>query len=410
MFFTTDQFYAFFLFLLIPRIFPHRMKIVHIITRLIVGGAQENNLLSCEGQHDRGHDVTLITGPALGPEGSLLDRAKSYGYRVETVDSMRRSILPLKDWQTYRWLIHRLRELKPDVVHTHSSKAGIIGRWAAHRAAVPRIVHTIHGLAFTASTSQLVNNVYKSLERKTAPITHAIVCVADAMRDQSLAANIGTPEQYFTVYSGMETQTFINPPISREIIRRGLVLKNDDVVIGTIARLFHLKGHDDLLDIAPRLCAEFPNLKFLWIGDGLLRADFERRIAAMNLTNRFILTGLVPPARIPELVNAMDILVHPSRREGLARALPQGALSQIPVVTYDIDGNKEGLQPNETGFLISPFDSKKLADAIATLARDSNLRQTMGAKGRQFALSRFDTRVMVDALEKVYSNLTPRHQ
>ncbi|HZK80743.1 MAG TPA: glycosyltransferase, partial [Humisphaera sp.] len=104
------------------------MKIVHIITRLIVGGAQENTLLSCEGQHDRGHDVTLITGPAIGPEGSLLERATSYGYRVETIDAMRRSILPFKDWSTYRGLIRRLREIKPDVVHTHSSKAGIIGR------------------------------------------------------------------------------------------------------------------------------------------------------------------------------------------------------------------------------------------------------------------------------------------
>src|SRR3954468_24446272 len=107
------------------------MRIVHIITRLIVGGAQENTLLSCEGQHDLGHDVTLITGPSLGPEGSLMERACSYGYRVETIDEMRRSILPMKDWRTYSWLTRRLAELGPDVVHTHSSKAGIIGRWAA---------------------------------------------------------------------------------------------------------------------------------------------------------------------------------------------------------------------------------------------------------------------------------------
>src|SRR5919202_1008629 len=104
------------------------MRIVHVITRLIVGGAQENTLLSCEGQHDRGHEVTLITGPALGPEGSLMQRAQSYGYRVEVIDTMRRAILPIKDWRTYRMLIQRLRELQPDVVHTHSSKAGIIGR------------------------------------------------------------------------------------------------------------------------------------------------------------------------------------------------------------------------------------------------------------------------------------------
>src|SRR6476660_7852093 len=139
------------------------MRIVHIITRLIVGGAQENTLLSCEGQHDRGHDLTLITGPPIGPEGSLMERATKYGYRVEVVEQMRRSILPLKDWRTYRWLIHRLREIKPDVVHTHSSKAGIIGRWAAHRAGVAGVVHTIHGLAFTASTRRSVNWVYKKL-------------------------------------------------------------------------------------------------------------------------------------------------------------------------------------------------------------------------------------------------------
>src|ERR1700750_2151463 len=125
------------------------MKIVHIITRLIIGGAQENTLLSCEGQHDLGHEVTLITGPALGPEGSLMERAESYGYRVETIDDMRRSILPGKDWKTYRWLIRRLREIKPDVVHTHSSKAGIIGRWAAHPAGGSALVHTIHGMAAT---------------------------------------------------------------------------------------------------------------------------------------------------------------------------------------------------------------------------------------------------------------------
>ena len=134
------------------------MKIVHIITRLIIGGAQENTLLSCEGQHDRGHEVTLFTGPALGPEGSLIERAKAYGYRVEVLEDLRRSILPGRDYRVYRHLIQRLKELQPDIVHTHSSKAGIIGRRAAYRANVPAIIHTIHGLAFTESTSRLVNH------------------------------------------------------------------------------------------------------------------------------------------------------------------------------------------------------------------------------------------------------------
>jgi len=188
-----------------------------------------------------------------------------------------------------------------------------------------------------------VNSVYKMLERNVAPITHEIVCVADAMRDQSLAARVGRPEQYVTVYSGMETSAYLNPPVPREQVRRELGLRDEHIAIGTIARLFHLKGHDDLLAMAPELCREHPHVRFLWVGDGLLRPSFESQIAAMGLTDRFILTGLVPPSRIPELTNAMDILVHPSRREGLARALPQGALAGNPVVTYDIDGNREAM-------------------------------------------------------------------
>ena len=383
------------------------MRIAHVITRLIVGGAQENTLLSCEGQHHRGHEVTLVTGPALGPEGSLMDRAKGFGYRVIEVDEMRRSILPLKDFRTYGRLVRLLTELKPDVVHTHSSKAGILGRWAADKAKVAVIVHTVHGLAFTASTSRMVNSVYKALERQAAPLTTRIVCVADAMREQSLAANIGTREQYVTIYSGMETQPFLSPPVAREAVRDGMGIRDEHVVVGTIARLFHLKGHEDLLDLAPGLCAKHPALRFLWVGDGLLRAQFERRIEAMGLRDRFILTGLVPPSRIPELANAMDVLVHPSRREGLARALPQASLAAKPVVTYDVDGNREGVVDGRTGFVLPPFDRAKLGQAIERFLADAGLRRSMGEAGRAFALGRFDAKVMVDALEGLYTSLLP---
>src|SRR5262249_53700539 len=155
---------------------------------------------------------------------------------------------------------HLLEELQPDVVHTHSSKGGILGRWAAYRARVPFVVHTIHGLAFTASTSRALNFAYRMLEKITAPITERIVCVADAMREQSLAGGVGRREQYVTVYSGMETRPFLDPLVPREQVRRELGLRDEHIVIGTIARLFHLKGHDDLLDMAPALCRDHPSL------------------------------------------------------------------------------------------------------------------------------------------------------
>lgn len=380
------------------------MRIIHIITRLIVGGAQENTLLSCEGQHDAGHDVTLLTGPPLGPEGSLMTRATEYGYKVETLDAMRRSILPFKDVLTYRQIKKRLIELKPDVVHTHSSKAGIIGRWAAHHARVPKIIHTIHGLAFTTSTHKTVNTFYKWTERKTAPITHRIVSVADAMTRVSLENNIGKPEQYITIHSGMDLQPFLDPPIARYAMRRDLGLYESDIAVGTIARLFHLKGHDDLIQLAPKLCAQFPRLKFVWIGDGILRCDFEKRIEAMNLRHRFIFTGLVSPQKIPELVNALDIVAHPSRREGLARAIPQGQLARCPVVCYDIDGNIEGLINGETGFAVKPFDVDAFGNALAALLSDDAKRKQMGEAGRVFASSIFDARVMVKKLLDVYQS------
>lgn len=382
-----------------------KLKIVHIITRLIIGGAQENTLLSCEGQHDLGHDVTLLSGPAIGPEGSLVARARAYGYRVEILDTMRRSILPVQDLFIYRSLVKRLKELQPDVVHTHSSKAGIIGRWAAHRAKVPAVVHTIHGLSWTASTLAPVNATYRWLEKITAPVTGRIVCVADAMRDQSLARGLGEASQYVTVYSGMSTAVFVNPPVARDVVRKQLGLSDDHIAVGTIARLFDLKGHEDLLEFAPQLCTKYPNLRFLWVGDGSRRAEFEKRIAQMNLKDRFILTGLVPPTRIPELCGAMDVVVHPSRREGLARALAQGALARCPVVTYDIDGNREALIEGETGYLIQPFNTEMLKLRLMRLLDDPVALRHMGERGRTFALARFDTQAMVDGLERVYADL-----
>jgi len=380
------------------------MRIVHIITRLIVGGAQENTLLSCERQRGRGHEVTLMTGPALGPEGSLMEQACSGGYGVEVVDEMRRAILPVRDLGAYRQLVRRLGELGPDIVHTHSSKAGILGRYAARRAGVKAVVHTIHGLAFTASTCGAVNWVYRVLEGRAAKVTTKIVCVADAMREQSLAAGIGRTEQYVTVYSGMETEPFLRPAAPREEVRRSLGLTEEHVVVGTIARLFHLKGHDDLLEASPELCARFPQMRFLWVGDGILREGFERRMKGMGLRDRFVLTGLVSPSRIPELAGAMDILVHPSRREGLARALVQGQLAGKPVVAYDIDGNREGMVDGVTGFLIPPFDRVNFCRQMAVLVNGETMRRTMGEAGRAFALERFGADVMAEGLERVYES------
>jgi len=193
------------------------MRIVHIITRLILGGAQENTLLTVEGLHHRhGDDVTLITGPAEGPEGDLFDRAYRQGLKVDVMPELIRAIHPATDYRAYRRLREAIRRLRPEVVHTHSSKAGILGRAAAWKESVPAVVHTIHGLPFGPSETATKNRLYIGLERWAAKRCHAIVGVCDAMSEQALAAGVGKKDQYLTVYSGMDVDAFLHPTRPRE--------------------------------------------------------------------------------------------------------------------------------------------------------------------------------------------------
>jgi len=188
------------------------MKIVHIITRLILGGAQENTLITCKGLAARGHDVTLITGPALGPEGELFEQTKNQKYKTTVVDSLRRQINPIYDIPAYKQIKKILSEIKPDIVHTHSAKAGILGRFAAYSLKNrPKIVHSVHGLSFHEYQNHLLNKFYIAAERAAAKKTDAFICVADAMTGKSLAAGIGKAEQYTTAYSAIEEETFLNP-------------------------------------------------------------------------------------------------------------------------------------------------------------------------------------------------------
>jgi glycosyltransferase involved in cell wall biosynthesis len=381
------------------------MRIVHIITRLIIGGAQENTLLTVDGlHHDYHDDVTLITGPAEGPEGDLFDRAAERGLNVELMPELVRAIRPWTDWKAYRKLRAAIRRLKPEVVHTHSSKAGILGRAAAWDERVPAIVHTIHGLPFGPFESPLKNRLYIALERWAARRCHAIVGVCDAMATQALAAGVGRPEQYLTVYSGMDADAFLHPPRSREEVRQELGLADDEIAFATVARLFELKGHDDILAIVPRVLATNPKVRFVWIGDGIWRERLTAEIERLGLSSSFILTGLVPPGRIPELLQAVDAVIHPSLREGLARVLPQSLLVGRPVISYDIDGAREVVLP-ETGVLLKPRDVEGLAEGILRLAGDPALRAAKGAEGGRRFADQFRHETMTRQLRLLYERL-----
>jgi glycosyltransferase involved in cell wall biosynthesis len=390
------------------------MKIVHIITRLVIGGAQENTLITCREQMKYGHDVTLITGDDRRGEGTLMETAGNWGIKVITIPEMVRQIRPCKDIKCYFRLKGVLRELDPDIIHTHSAKAGILGRAAGaslvRRAegAVrkPLIVHGVHGLPFHEYQPAVINRIYIMLERHYAKKTDAFVCVADTMAEKSLAAGIGTKEMYTTAYSAMEVDDFLEPPTPQAIsqFREKYDIPQSARVIVKIARLADLKGHEYVIESAARLAAEFPQAVWLFVGSGLLENELREKINAAGLKDRFRFTGLLEPSMIPLVIHSSDFLVHCSLREGLARVLPQALLCGKPAVSFDIDGAKEVINEN-TGFLIPPMDISALTDACRKLLGDADLRTRLGKNGRDLVREMFTPQRMAATIEDVYRKI-----
>ncbi len=390
------------------------MKIVHIITRLILGGAQENTLITCKLLAERGHDVTLITGPALGPEGQLFDQTKGRKYRTVVIDEMRRAIEPIKDTVSYVKLKRLLRDLEPDIVHTHSAKAGILGRfagwslkgaWAQDR---PAVVHTLHGLSFHRYQRPWLNWLYIAIEKTAAERTDAFISVADAMTEQNKAVGIGVNKPYVTAYSAIDEEQFLSsiPQERQKEFRETYDIPDNAVVLVTIARLFMLKGHDYIIASAKELSKRFDNVIWLFVGDGNLADHYKQQIRDLGLADRFRFTGLMPPDQIPLAIQSSDILVHCSLREGLARTLPQAMLCARPAISFDVDGAREVVNEN-TGRLIEPKNVPQLIEACDELIRDKTLRERLGQTARESVTTKFAPDTMVDTIEKVYRSLCP---
>lgn len=382
------------------------MRIVHIITRMIVGGAQENTRFNClDLVRDYGDEVTLITGPSLGAEGSLLDKYQDPDLKTILVPELIRSIRPWTDFRAARILQQHLTQLRPDVVHTHSAKAGILGRSVAWKLKIPCVVHTVHGAPFHPYQAWPVRKLYQICERWAARRCHRLISVADAMTDLLVEAKIAERSKFVTIYSGMDIEPFLNADQNRQQLRKELGIRPEDIVVGKIARLFHLKGHQYLLACAQRVVQADPRIRFLLVGDGILRESLEKEIASMGLQNHFIFTGLVPPHEIPDLIGAMDMLMHVSLREGLARALPQAMLAGKPVISYDIDGAKEVVIEDHTGILLPPKSIQPLGDAILKLANDADLRTRLGLQGRLLCQERFGHQSMTKQIRRLYEQI-----
>jgi len=385
------------------------MRVTHVITRLIVGGAQENTVASVLGLRRKADlDVRLISGPTTGPEGSMESAFDDQPGVLKVVPELVRPVHPWKDLVALHQLTRLFRERQPQLVHSHSGKAGILGRLAAARAGVPIIVHHIHGPSFGPFQGALANFIFRGAERHAARVTTHFICSAHAMTRRYLAAGIGKPETFTRILSGFDLLPYErvkNDPA----LRAQLGLAHDAFVIGKIARLFPLKGHEDLFAAFKLLLRQAPNARLLLVGNGPLRGQFKSQLAAMGLADKVVFTGLLPPHEVSRYIGIMDCLAHLSAREALSRALPQALAAGKPVVAYDFDGADEICLEGETGFLVHTGEIQTVADRLLKYFGDPALRERFGLRGRAFVFENFSIERLVNEQYELYQRLAARH-
>ena len=380
------------------------MRICHVITRLIVGGAQENTLLTIRGHLEKGHHVELVSGFSPGREGKLLENAEYGRFPVTLFADLVREVSPFHDLRAYFKLKKFFKDNRFDVVHTHSSKAGIIGRLAARAARVPGVVHTVHGQAFHPYQSRWKNRLFIFLERFAAKYCDKIYAVAQAMIDQCVAAKVAPREKYMVVYSGMETRDFAAAKRDREL-RSRLGLPEAGKVVVTIARLFPQKGYEYVIPAAEKVLRAAPETHFLFIGDGPMYDELQKDLKRKGIAEHFHFAGLVPPGEVCSHLIQGDLLWHLSLHEGLPRAVVQALASGIPAIGFALDGTPEVILDGETGFLAAAEDVDRVAERTLFLIRNPEQAAVMGETGRRMVLEKFSWQRMCDILEGEYARL-----
>jgi len=372
------------------------IRVCHIITKLELGGAQQNTLYTVAHLDRRRFEPSLVTGA----EGLLVEEARGLDARVHFVDALVREPSPGRDAAALARLITLLRRERPDIVHTHSSKAGILGRWAATIAGVPHIVHSIHGYGFHDGQPWLTRHLYQAVERVTGRFTtSAFVAVSRANMETGLALDLFLPEKVTLIRSGVRLSRF--SPRETADADGGRA----PVVVGMVGCLKPQKAPLDFVDVAARVL-EQPGMeervRFLLVGDGVMRPQVEERIAAGRLSGRVELAGW--RRDVPDLLRGMDILLHTSLWEGLPRVFPEAMATGLPIVATRVDGAPEAIEDGVTGFLVSPGDVAGLARRTAQLVADPDLRRRMGAAARG-RVGPWDIDDMVRRQERLYEHL-----
>jgi glycosyltransferase involved in cell wall biosynthesis len=374
-----------------------KIKILHIITRLVVGGAQDNTLLTIE-NHDRSLYHIFL---ASNPDGVWLDRGKDYSDKFYPINTLINPISPFQDWQTFWQIVTLLKEEKIDLVHTHSSKAGILGRIAANWCKIP-VVHTIHGFPFHDFMSPWQKQFYITLEKTIAQKTDFLITVCELNRKEALELAIVREDNSQTIYSGIDF-TKLDKIFDCNSLKKELEISNETKIITMVGRLDQQKAPYYLITAFAKVVQEYSDTILLLVGEGELEESLKNQVQELKIEEKVKFLG--SRNDVPAILNISNIFALSSLWEGLGRAMTEAMLMGKPVVVPNIYGIPETVHHNETGLLFEAKDTDKLADHLIFLLNNPQECDRLGQNAKKLTRKLFDGKEMVKQIEAIYQKV-----
>jgi glycosyltransferase involved in cell wall biosynthesis len=383
------------------------VKILRVIARLNMGGPALHVAYLTEGLTKRGYDTTLVSGSLARGEDSMAFVADARGVEVVRIDELGREISPLRDLMATIRLAKLIRKERPQILHTHTAKAGTVGRVAALLAGSrrpPIIVHTFHGHVLRGYFGPLRSLFFRLLERRLAAGTTALIAVSPQVRDDLVALGVAPRERFVVIRLGIELDERVAPEQDgRAESRRYLGIPGDRFAVGWIGRMTAVKRTDDVLVAFKRLRDGGVDAVLCMVGDGPDRLQLEQRAHELGVARNTVFLGY--QADVAPLYAAFDALVLPSGNEGTPVTVIEALAAELPVVATRVGGVPDVVRDGEDGYLVEAGATDDLADRLAQLARDPALRARMGKQGRERVLPRYAVERLVDDVDRLYRSL-----
>lgn len=381
-----------------------KIKILRVIARLSIGGPAIHVVLLTAGLDRKRFESLLVSGRENPGEGSMLDYALSHGVQPliipEIVGEFR---LGPRELRALVRLYRLMRRERPHIVHTHTAKAGFVGRLAAWLARVPVVVHTFHGHILHGYYSPRKTQLLRRMERILAQMTDRIIAVSEQVKHDLVTYRVAPAETILVVPLGLELEPFLDDSQSRGTFRRELELKEGERLVGIVGRLFPIKNHRLFLDAAALMARQELAARFVIVGDGALRPEMEQYAQALDIADRVIFTGWRHD--LPRIYVDLDVLAVTSNNEGTPVSAIEAMAAGCPVVATRVGGLPDLIDDGESGYLVPPGDAQAVSAAMLRLLREPEMARRMGQTARTLVQERFAAHRLVNDMARLYPEL-----